>query len=227
MSTPVLAPNPTPLLAQSKAGAVALAIIAPIGPLLMAGWSFSSPSNPGDDIPTSIVKLAANPGASQLMLGFILLAAVFGSAGSLVVGAAIRRGAPKLGAVATALAFVGFIIAGYPGPIAAVAASTGAGLSDSQVASLVSAIDSQLQGAIAQVLFVTLPAGILLLGIAAMMAAVRRRAYPLGAAILLAAAIPIVLICGFFSSLALGVAWVAVAVAYGIGGWVYARAARG
>lgn len=226
MYTTVRVPDSSPpLLTRSRAGTTALAAMTPIGPLLMAGWAFAVPYEPTDDIAASIVKLAGDPVGVQLSLTFLLLAAVFGSAGSLVVGAGVRRGAPRLGAIATVLAFTGFVIAAYPGPLAAVAASRAAGMSEVEVAPLVAAIDAQLQGMVVNALFVSLPAGILLLGIAALVAALRSQAYPRWAAVLLASAIPVVLVCGFISSAALGAAWVLVAGAYGAGGWAYTRAA--
>ena len=54
----------------------------------------------------------------------VFLAGLFGAVGALVVGAVVRRGAPRFGAVAAAIAFVGFVTATYPGPVAAIAASS-------------------------------------------------------------------------------------------------------
>ncbi len=220
MSTASVAPSAT-VLAQTSRGRIALAVTTPVGPLAMAGWAVSTPYDPASDIPASAAAIAADPVGAQWGLLFLIVAGVFGAIASLVVGAAIRRGAPHLGAVATALTFVGFCVAAYPGPVAAVAAAPAVGLVGDDLLTFIGGIDGQVQGSVINVLFVTLPAGILLLGIAALVAS-RRHAYLLWAAIVLVAAIPLVMLGGFIAGWALAIGWVVVAVGFGAGGWQYA-----
>lgn len=199
---------------------IALGVIAPLGPLAMAGWAVSTPSSPGMDNPAAVAAIAADPVGTQWGLLFLILAGAFGAAGSLVTGGAIQRGAPRLGAAAACIAFLGFCIAAYPGPVASIAAAPAAGLDAAQMLTLVAVVDAQLQGIVVGILFVALPAGILLLGIAALVAA-RRGKYRWGSAIVLTVAIPLVLLGGFFASWAMALGWIVVAVGYGLAGWEF------
>lgn len=101
----------------------------------------------------------------MVSLLFLALTGTFGSLGSLIVGAAVRRGSPRFGVVAAGIAFVGFAVAAQPRPVPAIVASADAGLSDQQLSTLVAGIDGQLQSVLLQsVLFPLMPAGLLLLG---------------------------------------------------------------
>ncbi len=188
----------------------------------MAGWALTSPNTVSDTIPEAAAHIAADPVGAQLSLLFVFLAGLGGAVGALVVGAVVRRGAPRFGAVAAAIAFVGFFTAAYPGPVAAIAASSAAGLSPTQVLDLIAAVDAQPLGMLAATLFVCVPAGILLLGIAALLGA-RKGRCPWWVAVLLVASTPVIIVGGFTSMLLLALAWVLTAVAFGAAGWVYAH----
>jgi hypothetical protein len=223
MTITALPSSPTPTtVGLTRPTRYALAVVAALGPACMAGWALTSPNTVSDTIPEAAAHIAADPVGAQLSLLFVFLAGLGGAVGALVVGAVVRRGAPRFGAVAAAIAFVGFFTAAYPGPVAAIAASSAAGLSPTQVLDLVAAVDAQPLGMLAATLFVCVPAGILLLGIAALLCA-RKGRCPWWVAVLLAASTPVIIVGGFTSMLLLALAWVLTAVAFGAAGWVYAN----
>lgn len=222
MTITALPSSPTPTtVGLTRPTRYALAVVAALGPACMAGWALTSPNTVSDTIPEAAAHLAADPVGAQLSLLFLFLAGLGGAVGALVVGAVVRRGAPRFGAVAAAIAFVGFFTAAYPGPVAAIAASSKAGLTQTQLLDLIAAVDAQPLGVLAATLFVCVPAGILLLGIAAVLCA-RKGRCPWWVAVLLAASTPVIIIGGFTSMLLLALAWVLTAVAFGAAGWVYA-----
>lgn len=223
MTITALPSSPTPTtVGLTRPTRYALAVVAALGPACMAGWALTSPNTVSDTIPEAAAHIAADPVGAQLSLLFVFLAGLGGAVGALVVGAVVRRGAPRFGAVAAAIAFVGFFTAAYPGPVAAIAASSAAGLSPTQVLDLIAAVDAQPLGMLAATLFVCVPAGILLLGIASLLCA-RKGRCPWWVAVLLAASTPVIIVGGFTSMLLLALAWVLTAVAFGAAGWVYAN----
>ncbi|WP_156740945.1 hypothetical protein [Occultella aeris] len=207
----------------SRTTRLALAAVAALGPACMAGWALTSSYAVADSIPTSAAKIMADPAGAQLSVLLLFLAGLLGAAGALVVGAAVRRGAPRFGGAAAAIAFVGFVVATYPGPVAAISVAPAAGLDDAQVLSLIAAYDAQPLAMLAGALFVCLPAGVLLLGIAAVLAA-RRGTCPVWVAVLLMASTPVIVIGGLISALAMGIGWLVASVAFGAAAWVYATA---
>lgn len=221
MTATVLTPVPAETTRLSPGSRRGLALVALAGPLCMAGWALSSPSDVGATIPEAAAAIAAQPDRAAVSLLLVFLACLFGAAGSLVVAAAVRRGAPRFGAVAGAIAFVGFVAASYPGPVAAIAASSAAGLDADQVLGLIAVVDAQPLGVVSSALFVGVPAGILLLGIAAALAA-RRGRLPWVVAILLLISTPVITVGGLTAQAALAFGWVVTAVAYAAAGWVYA-----
>jgi len=224
MTITALPSSPTPTtVGLTRPTRYALAVVAALGPTFMAGWALASPNGVSDSIPEAAAKIMADPTGAQLSLLLLFLSSLCGAVGVLVVGAVVRRGAPRFGAVAAAIAFVGFVSAYYTGPVAAIAAAPAAGLEEGQVLRLIEAVDAQPLGVLAATLFVCLPAGILLLGIAALLSA-RRGALPWWLAVLLAVSTPVIMIGGFTSSIALVVGWLVTAVAFGAAGWVYATA---
>ena len=210
----------TPLLATRRTGALLLALLAPLGPLLMTLYLFVSPASTSDDVATGAANIAASADVVQWGLLFLMLASLFGSAGSLVVAAGIRRGAPRFGAIAAAIAFVGWIVAGYPGVYPAVAAAPAAGLSEQQTLALIATIDGQAQSVVFNALFACLWSSALLLGIAALIAA-RARRYPMWVAILLTACMPLVVVTSLLPGKALALGWIAVTAAYAAAGAAY------
>ena len=225
MTVTTLPPSSTAVPALSPAARRAIAGVAVLGPLCMAGWAIATPIALDSTIPQAAASLAAQPGPAAISLLFVFLAGLFGAAGSLVVAAVVRRGAPRFGAVAGVVAFIGYCAATYPGPVAAIAASSAADMSSDQVLQLVAAVDAQPLGVLSQILFIGVPAGILLLGIAAVLAA-RRGRLPVWVAVLLAASTPAIILGGFLSMTTLVLGWVLTAVAYGAAGWVYATSDR-
>jgi len=222
MTITALPSSPTPTtVGLTRPTRYALAVVAALGPACMAGWALTSPNTVSDTIPQAAAHLAADPSGAQLSLLMVFLAGLFGTVGALVIGAVVRRGAPRFGAVAAAIAFVGFFTAAYPGPVAAIAASSKAGLTQTQLLDLIAAVDAQPLGVLAATLFICVPAGILLLGMAAVLSA-RKGRCPWWVAVLLAASTPVIIVGGFTSMLLLALAWVLTSVAFGAAGWVYA-----
>lgn len=204
-----------PASRRSAPARAALVASLTLGPLLMGLSLYAAPhvAAGADTLQESIDALAADPTGAQWSMLAIQLAAIAGVAGSLLVTRVVRLGAPRFGAVAGGIALAGWIVAAYPGPQAAVAASREAGLSREQVAALVDAVDSQLQGVVLAVLFVCLPAGLLLQGVAALIAArVGRCSWP--AAALLTASIPVVIGLGLVEMRLLPIGWLVVAAGY-------------
>lgn len=223
--TGAAAPIEHPTRESGSTPPLATAAFAALGPLLMCAFLFTTPWGVSNDVPASVALILANPTRTEVAVVLVGLAAVFGSAGSLVVTAVLRRSAPRFAGVAGALAFSGWVVAGYPGPLVAVVAAGALGLGPDQTLALVAGIDSSLPGRILGALFVLVPAGNLLLGVAALMAsrtaAVDR--YPRWAAVVLAAAMPLVLACGMLNQQLLAAAWLVLALGYAAAGWQYRR----
>jgi hypothetical protein len=215
--------SPDTTVALSRPTRIALAVVAALGPACMAGWALTSPNGVTASIPEAAAAIMADPARVHANLLFLFLSALCGSVGVLVVGSVVRRGVPRFGAAATAVAFVGFVTADYSGPVGAIAAAPAAGLELPQVLDLIAAIDAQPNSVLQSMVFVCLPAGILLLGIAALLGA-RRGRCPWWVAGLLVASTPVILLGGFLSMVTLGIAWLFAAAAFGAAGWVYAVA---
>lgn len=166
MSTIATAPTPSKLLAHSRIGAILLAVLAPLGPLCFAFSHFISPFGM-EEFPVMFADIAANPVAAELEMLFLTLGAILGAAGALVVGAAVRGGSPRFGAVAAAITFVGFAVRGSAAQWSGVVAAPVAGISVDQAEAQYEAVSGQLQNVVLGPLSVSLFAGVLLLGIAA------------------------------------------------------------
>lgn len=225
MSTATTAPHS--LLARTRVGAIILAVVAPLGPLLLGVAHVVSPFGVGD-FATSYAGITAHPLAVQYEILFTVLGAVFGSLGALVVGAAIRVGSPKFGAVATAITFVGFAVRGTGAQTAPFVAAPAAGVTAEQAIVMFEGVQNQLQSAVFGQLFTALFVGLLLLGIAAIIAA-RQGLFPLWRAILILASAVLLLVIGSLMLAGLlpfqstGFGWLLVSVAFGAAGAVYVR----
>lgn len=231
MSTRTQSPEPAPtLLARSRAGAIFLAVIAPLGPLCFAISHLISPFG-HDEFPVMYADIAADPVAAQVEMLFLTVGAVLGAVGALVVGAAVRGGSPRFGAVAAAVAFVGFALRAAATQSAAIVAAAEADVPVEQAATISEGISGQLQNAVLAPLSVCLFAGVLLLGIAGFIAA-RRRRFPFWLAILLTVSIVItftmgsLMLAGIVPFKALSVAWLLVTVAFAGAGAMYVRQFR-
>lgn len=192
--------------------------LAALGPLAMVGWSLTIPYSVIEDKTANLVDLEANPFGAEMSTLMLLVFGVVGLASVLIVGAAVRRGAPTLGAVAMVVAFIGAGIAAYSPTPVGIAAGFGVGLDAETVRSLADTMDAQLPAIVAASLFVLLPLGILLLGIAAIVAA-RRGRFPWVGAVLLPVSIAAVLLGGLLGNVGLTTGWALVAAAFGFAGW--------
>lgn len=192
--------------------------IAVAGPLAMVGWSLAIPYSITEDKATNLVDLQANPFGAELSTLLLLIFGVSGPASVLVVGSSVRRGARILGTVALVVAFIGAGLAAYSPTPVAIAAGFGIGLDSDTVRRLADRMDAQLPAIVSATLFVLLPLGILLLGIAAVVAA-RRGRFPWPGAVLLPVAIIAVLVGGMLGNVGMTIGWALVAAAFGSAGW--------
>lgn len=101
--TATLAPDPA-----ARARLTTLAVIAPIGPLAVAGLRAVLPYRTTDDSPGIVAGVAAHPGAEDMVLWLGLLASLTLVLGVVVVSRVAIRGAPVLGTVGAALALLGY-----------------------------------------------------------------------------------------------------------------------
>jgi hypothetical protein len=200
----------------------ALAVLAPIGPLVMAGWALAVPYSLTDEPADWIPKLAANMGRTELSFWMLLIFAVTAGAGAIVTGLVARRGSLRLGTIGMVLTFAGFSAlsfsgAGYDG---AAAATVNAGLDVPTAESVLKEIDAYQATAIGGALFIPLMVvGVLLLGIATW----RGRTIPRWAAAVLLAAFPVILVGGFAAMAVNALGWLLLAIGFGAAGVAYAR----
>lgn len=87
----------------------ALAVIAPIGPLAIAGIRALLPYQTTDDTAGIVAKVAANPGAQSAVLWLSFLASLTLVVGVFVLARVAVRSAPVLGTVGAVLAFLGYV----------------------------------------------------------------------------------------------------------------------
>lgn len=226
MFTTATQPTDAPtVLARSRNGAVLLAVIGALGPLCLAISHFISPFGV-DEFPVMYAQIAADPGAAQLELLFIVLGGIFGTVGALVIGAAVRDGSPRFGAVAAAVTFVGFSVRIMAAQSAALIAAPGVGLSAEQAGSLFESMDGQLQNLVLSPLTIFGFAGVILLGIAGFIGA-RRGRFPFWLAILLTGSMVItftmgsLMLAGLLPFRLLSLAWLLVTAAFAATGWYY------
>lgn len=204
---------------------VALAVIAPIGPLAIGAGVFLWPYSPEDETVAWVPKVAANQPATDLLLWLGQLSSLTILVGVLVTGFVARRGSTVLGTVGLALSFVGFsaLVAAGPGSDAVALAGTRTGLDATTTAKLVDEWESV--GAVSGLgfgVFLLTAAGLVVTGIALW----RGRTVPLWVGIALAVSMPLTIV-GWFSGLALVIAggYALMALGFGFAGAAYARSA--
>lgn len=198
----------------------ALAALAPIAALCNAAWAATVPYVI-DDAPQ--VWIAAGTGAAErLELSLLLFAgfALTGIAGVLVVGSIARRRAPVLGTTALVTAFVGHCVAvlGGFGIDGIALAAIRAGADVPTTVALVHSYDTLPVTAIIGPLFLLMPLGVLLLGIALWAG----HAIPRWSAAALIIGVLLVPIGGSVSMAAMVAGWLLVAAGYARAGLAYA-----
>jgi len=135
---------------------IALAVIAPIGPLAIAGIRAVLPYLTADDNAGIAADVAANQAAQSTVLWLGLLASLTLMVGVLVVSAMAVRGAPVLGTIGAVLAVAGYsslFFGVLPSDAAALAAAQ-AGVDDATTAQILDGIAAHPSNAIALMLFV-------------------------------------------------------------------------
>jgi hypothetical protein len=207
--------------AHADVGRRALAVLAPVGPLAMAGWALAVPYALTEEPAEWIPKVAGNMGRTELSFWLLLVFAVTAGAGAIVTGMVARRGSLRLGTIGMVLAFAGFSAlsfsgAGYDG---AAAATINAGLDVPTAENVLREIDSYQATAVGGALFIPLMfIGVLLLGIALW----RGRTVPRWAAAALLVAFPIILAGGFVAMAVNALGWLLLAIGFAAAGAAYA-----
>lgn len=109
MTTTIAATAAAPVPERTaRSRAFALAAIAPIGPLAVAGLRAVLPYRTTDDTAGVLAGVAANPAAQDAVLWLGLVASLSLVVGVFVVAGVAVRTAPILGIVGAVLAFLGF-----------------------------------------------------------------------------------------------------------------------
>ncbi|HVK24005.1 MAG TPA: hypothetical protein VM677_21845 [Actinokineospora sp.] len=140
----------------ARFGLTALAVIAPIGPLAVAGIRALLPYQTTDDAAGIVAGVAADPGAQDTVVMLGVVASLTLIVGVLVVSMAAIRTAPILGTVGAVLAFLGFASVST-GPAAidlAALAAVRTGIGDPAAARLVEEMAAHPGTAVATGLFV-------------------------------------------------------------------------
>ena len=194
-------------------------LLAPLGPLAMAGWALSVPYQLSEDEQTWIPRAAAESGRLQVAFVMLLLFAITATAGAIVTGLVARRASPRIGTAGLVLTVAGFGAVSFSGAgyDAAAVASYRVGAPAERV---LAELDTFVAPMIAGAVFVPLMAlGVILMGVALW----RGRAVPLWAAALLIAAFPVILVGGAFSTLVNAAGWLMMAVGFWAAGEAFAR----
>lgn len=203
---------------------VALAVIAPIGPVAIAGIRAVLPYETTDDNAGIATGIGADLAAGSTVLWLGLLAGLTLLVGVFVVSAVAVRAAPVLGAVGGLLAFAGYsslFIAILPADAAALAA-TRSGLDTATTARILDEMAAHPTAIIAVALFVLGHiVGTMLLGIALW----KGRMVPVWAALALIVSQPLHLVfaVGLPNGLLDAAAWTLTAVGFAAAGVAFVR----
>lgn len=147
----------------------ALAVIAPIGPLAIAGIRAVLPCQTTDDNTGIAAGIAANSSAESAVLWLGLIASLTLVVGLVVVSVVAVRGAPVLGTIGAVLAVAGYssLFIGVLPPDAAALAAVQAGVDSTTTGRILDEMTAHPSAAVALVLFVAGHIlGTVLLGIA-------------------------------------------------------------
>ncbi|MEW2359860.1 hypothetical protein [Spirillospora sp. NPDC029432] len=214
----------TPAATATAPARRALGLLAPIGPLAMAGWALAVPYHVADEPADWIPAAASSMGRLQLSLWMLLLFALTAGAGAIVTGLVARRGSPRLGTAGLVLTFAGFsaLSFGAAGHDAAAVGSRNAGLDTATSERILTEIGTFQaptvgSGALVPLAFL----GVLLLGIALW----RGRQVPRWAAAALLASFPLILLGGLAAMPLNALGWLLLAAAFAAAGLAYARPA--
>lgn len=203
----------------------ALVAAAGLAPLAQFAWSFIGPYEVTDTLPESYAKIVEQPFLFELNLATQPFFGLFAVISALIVGAALRPGAPVLATIATTAAVIGGSVgwAGSAGP--AVLAAARAGMPVDEALALSASVEGQIGSLVTFVAFPLIPLGYLLFGLAAVVAAKRGR-FPLWAAIVLLVAVTVILVGGNFGRIFMIVGWAGVVIGVTAAAAVWARGAR-
>lgn len=100
----------TDRVAQGRFGLVALALLAPVGPLAVAVLRYVLPYETTDSASEIVREVYADPGAMSLVLWLTLVAALTIVPGAFAVGRLVQPNAPRLTGVALALTVPGYLM---------------------------------------------------------------------------------------------------------------------
>ena len=100
----------TDRVAQGRFGLVALALLAPVGPLAVAVLRYVLPYETTDSASEIVRETYADPGAMSLVLWLTLVAALTIVPGAFAVGRLVQPKAPRLTAVALAFTVPGYLM---------------------------------------------------------------------------------------------------------------------
>lgn len=207
--TTTLAPTRYPLLG----------VLAPLPALGNAAWALAVPYATSDPPEVWLPAVAAAPGRMELALAFLLVTMLTAVPSVLVLGALARRVAPRLGAVATVVAFVGAVGVGVDGLAYDGFAIAAAGLDPATLTALYGRYDTLLPVLVGGTLFLGVPLGTLLLGAAL----VTGRAVPRWAATAIMGGVLVAVFGGYVAMPLLVTGWLLVALGSAVAGAAYAR----
>ncbi|MEV4888134.1 hypothetical protein AB0K48_01930 [Nonomuraea sp. NPDC055795] len=216
MSTTLPSPARTAFARRS------LGLLAPIGPLAMAGWSLAVPYGVADEPAVWISKAAAATGRLQVAMWMLLVFALTAGAGAIVTGLVARAGSLRVGTAGMVLAFAGFAGLSFSGAgyDAAAIASRQAGLDLAATQKVLDRIDTFQAPAVgAGSLVLLMFAGVLLLGVALW----RGGCVPRWAALSILIAPPVILAGGFAAMPVNALGWALLAAGFAAAGFTFAR----
>jgi len=95
---------------EGQKALIALALLAPVGPVAVAVLRYVLPYETTDSTKEIVRETYADPGAMSLALWLTLVAALTIVPGAIAVGRFVRSGAPRLTAVALALTVPGYLM---------------------------------------------------------------------------------------------------------------------
>jgi hypothetical protein len=200
----------------------ALALLAPIGPLVMAGWALTVPYHVADDPAQWIPKAAAGVARLQVSMWMLLAFALTAGAGAIVTGLVARRGSPRLGTAGLVLTYVGFSALSFSGTgyDAAAVASTQAGLDVAAAERILAQMHTFQAPSAGGAVFVPMMfLGVILLAVALW----RGREVPRWAALTMLVSFPLVMLGGFVAMPLNSLGWLMLAVGFGAAGIAHLR----
>ncbi|GAA2875878.1 hypothetical protein [Nonomuraea rubra] len=200
----------------------ALALLAPIGPLVMAGWALTVPYQVADGPAQWIPKAAAGVARLQVSMWMLLAFALTAGVGAIVTGLVARRASPRLGTAGLVLTYVGFSALSFSGAgyDAAAVASVRAGLDVAATERILAQMHTfQAPSAGGAVFTPMMFLGVILLAVALW----RGREVPRWAVLSLPASFLLVMFGGFIAMPVNALGWLMLAVGFCAAGLAHLR----